>query len=85
MPMILAAQTVEPFGVRLKRLRKVAGLRQNVLAEYAGMSQPYISLLERGERDPLMIQVGMVLRLCQVLGLSVEDLLSGNDQPAALE
>lgn len=38
------------FGQYLKSLRKAAKLSMAVLAEQSGVSQPYISQIERGER-----------------------------------
>ncbi|WP_176706372.1 helix-turn-helix domain-containing protein [Paenibacillus hemerocallicola] len=38
------------FGQYLKSLRKTAKLSMAVLAEQSGVSQPYISQIERGER-----------------------------------
>lgn len=40
----------EAFGQRLRRLRDVAGITQEELAERAGLSRNAISALERGER-----------------------------------
>jgi predicted ATPase/transcriptional regulator with XRE-family HTH domain len=39
-----------PFGVRLKKLREVAGLTQEELASRAGLTAKAVSALERGER-----------------------------------
>ncbi|HEV2462074.1 MAG TPA: AAA family ATPase, partial [Ktedonobacterales bacterium] len=41
------------FGALLKRSRRAAGLTQEQLAERAGYSAIFISLLERGERRPV--------------------------------
>jgi transcriptional regulator with XRE-family HTH domain/tetratricopeptide (TPR) repeat protein len=41
------------FGDALKRYRRAAGLTQEMLAERAGYSTVYVSMLERGQRAPL--------------------------------
>jgi tetratricopeptide (TPR) repeat protein/transcriptional regulator with XRE-family HTH domain len=41
-----------PFGELLKQYRRAAGLTQEMLAERAGYSTVYVSMLERGRRQP---------------------------------
>ncbi|WP_370963151.1 helix-turn-helix domain-containing protein [Amycolatopsis sp. cg9] len=41
---------MESFGVRLRRLRRAAGMTQELLAEAAGLSAQAVGALERGER-----------------------------------
>jgi predicted ATPase/class 3 adenylate cyclase len=52
---VIAMTTAQPlpFGALLKRLRRAHGLTQEELAERAGYSPIYISMLERGARMPL--------------------------------
>jgi transcriptional regulator with XRE-family HTH domain len=40
------------FGANLKHCRKAAGFTQEQLAYLAGLHPTYVSLLERGERNP---------------------------------
>ena len=66
----------EMLGKRLKLARTAKGLNQDELAEKVGLrSSSYISMLERGERQPSM----RVLRqLAEVLGVTPEYLLDGH-------
>lgn len=49
----MATEQPLPFGILLKRDRRAAGLSQAELAERAGYSVVYLSMLERGARAPL--------------------------------
>lgn len=40
------------FADWLREARKESGRKTKPLAEAAGLSQPYVSMLEKGERDP---------------------------------
>ena len=53
------------FGGILRRLRRDAKLTHEQLAERAECHPTYISLVERGKRNP---SLDMVLRLSQALG-----------------
>jgi transcriptional regulator with XRE-family HTH domain/tetratricopeptide (TPR) repeat protein len=64
-----------PFGVALKRARRGARLTQAQLAERAGFSVVYISMLERGTRQPQRTTVDL---LADALALTA-------DERAALE
>src|SRR5262245_55261000 len=58
------------FGVALKRARRAAHLTQAQLAERAGFSVVYISMLERGTRQP---QRSTAALLVEALDLSSAD------------
>ena len=49
-----------PFGALLKRLRRAKDLTQEKLAEQAGYSPIYVSMLERGARRPLASTVALL-------------------------
>lgn len=58
---------VKVFGKVLTELRKNAGLSQEKLAELAGYDRTYISLLERGLRQPTLTTI---FNLSKALGLN---------------
>lgn len=61
------------LGQAIKRLRTKQRLTQAQLAERAGVSQPYLSQLEAGQkREPA---VRIIHRIAKVLGVRIEDLL----------
>jgi DNA-binding XRE family transcriptional regulator len=55
--------------------RLAAGLYQRQLAQAMGSSQATVGQLERGDRGAYL---KTILRLCEVLGVAPEDLLSGH-------
>ncbi len=58
------------FGTLLKRFRHAAGLTQEALAGRGGYSPVYVSMLERGRRQPLPATVQL---LAEALNLPVHD------------
>jgi len=62
----------ELFGAAVRRLRLERGLTQEDLAEAAGLSQRYVSVLERGENSPTL---NVIFRLCHALDVSPMELL----------
>lgn len=61
---------MENIGKTIKELRKKFGIVQEQLAEDIGISQSYLSLIERGEREPslsLIRDVSKVLRVPEQL------------------
>ena len=60
------------FGAAVRRAREQRGIAQNVIADAAGISVTYLSLVERGENTPTLT---VVFRLCDALGVSPSDLL----------
>ena len=59
-------------GRNAARLRGDAGLTQEQLAERSGLSQQYISGLERGKRNPTIVTL---YELASALGVSHVELL----------
>ena len=60
------------FGKGLRTLRKTRGWSQEVLAEKAGLHPTYIGGIERGERNPSLINL---VRLAKALRLSLSELM----------
>lgn len=63
--------------MRIKELRKAAGLTQRELGEIVGASDVSISFYERGEQSP---DVEMLKKLATALNTSVDALLDHNQQ-----
>ncbi|TYQ28547.1 helix-turn-helix domain-containing protein [Pseudanabaena sp. UWO310] len=59
---------------QIKKRRKSLGLSQEKLAEKCGFDRTYISLLERSARNPSYLNLK---KLCNGLGISLSELLSG--------
>lgn len=64
-----------PFSVRLSDARKARNLSQTRLAKLANVSNAAISLLEKGDRDPML---SVAVKLARALDVSV-DYLAGTD------
>lgn len=59
-------------GKRIRDARVAKGLTQEQLAELAGVSPSYISVVERGIKSP---QLDTFVPLCNALGVSADTLL----------
>ena len=62
------------FGDNLRRFRKVQGLSQEKLGEYAGLHRTYVGAVERGERN---ISLENIVRLARALKITAAQLLQG--------
>lgn len=60
------------FGMNVKRLRKERGYSQNEFAIVAGLTQAYLSRVERGLANP---QLDIINKIANGLGISIEELL----------
>jgi transcriptional regulator with XRE-family HTH domain len=56
--------TLLKFGHTLRKTRMLSGVSQEDLANAAGLDRTYISLLERGKRNPSLT---CIVKLCQIL------------------
>lgn len=60
-------------GRNLNRIRKERGLTQEQLAERSGLSQQYLSGLERGRRNPTVVTL---FEIASALGVSHVELVN---------
>lgn len=65
-------EILSSFGKRLHKQRTDLNLSQEKLAEIAGFDRTYISLLERGIRNPSLVNI---FRLAKALNTSPDKLL----------
>jgi transcriptional regulator with XRE-family HTH domain len=64
--------TLTKFGNNLRKLRTERGLSQEKLALELEFDRTYISLLERGKRNPSLITLN---KIAERLGVDVRELL----------
>jgi transcriptional regulator with XRE-family HTH domain len=62
------------FGANLRHCRKAAGFTQEQLAHLADLHPTYVSLLERGQRNP---GFEITTKLIGSLGIQADDLYRG--------
>ena len=63
---------ITQFGKRIRQLRQARGLSQEKLAELTGFHRTYIGMIERGERNLSLSNIGVFARIFE---LSVSELL----------
>ena len=63
---------IDAFGKRIRRLRTDRGLSQEQLAELTGFHRTYIGMIERGERNLSLSNIGV---FAKVFEMSVSELL----------
>ena len=64
-------KSLVPFGQGIRARREMLGISQEKLAERCGFDRTYISMLERGTRNPSLLNV---VKLAKGLGTSVSEL-----------
>ena len=64
------------FGSNVRTARAARGLSQERLAEASGLDRTYVSGVERGIRNPSLVNI---CRLAGALGCHTNDLFSGVD------
>lgn len=50
------------FGARIKQLRQEKGLTQEQFAQKCGLHKNYIGMIERGERNPSLINIEVIAK-----------------------
>lgn len=68
---------IEIFGKVLRELRDGNGVSQEKLAEYCDLDRTYISLLERGLRQPT---ITTIFKLANALNISPSQLIAKVEQ-----
>jgi transcriptional regulator with XRE-family HTH domain len=70
----------QALGQALRKLRTGRGWTQADLAQYAGMDRSFVSLIELGRNSP---SVGMLVRLCQALGVPTAEVIGDMERRVA--
>jgi len=65
--------TIQNFGDRVRRLRKVRGHSQEAFAHLADLDRTYVGGIERGERNP---RLKVIIRIAETLDIPVADLFT---------
>ena len=76
LPVLELADVSARVATSLRALRRARALSQHELAQVAGVTASAISQAERGERG---LSLATLVRLSSALGLTVDDLLHGED------
>ncbi|HEX6278627.1 MAG TPA: helix-turn-helix transcriptional regulator, partial [Pyrinomonadaceae bacterium] len=69
---MLGQPLIDEFGKRIRTLRTDRGLSQEQLAELTGFHRTYIGMIERGERNLSLSNIGM---FAKVFEMSVSQLM----------
>jgi transcriptional regulator with XRE-family HTH domain len=62
------------FGDRVREARRDRGFSQELLAERSGLHRTYIGTVERGERNPALVNL---VRIADALEIDVSSLMRG--------
>jgi len=63
---------LENFGQQIKKLRNEKNLTQEQFAKKCGLHKNYIGMVERGERNPSLINIELIAK---GLEISISDLM----------
>ena len=66
-------QVMQAFGHELRKARNAVGVSQEKLALQVGLDRTYISMLERGLRQPSLTTI---FRLCEALEIDSVELVA---------
>lgn len=70
------------FGLGLRIARKDAGLTQEQLANAADVDRTFVSMIERGERQPI---IRVLFKVAEALGVSPGSLIDQTEQRTKLD
>ena len=76
-----AAVEPDPLGARIRQLRQTRGLTLRDLAERAGVTESFLSQVERGLASP---SISSLRRIASSLGESIGSLFDGESEPGVL-
>ena len=62
-----------PFGAALRRLRRAAGMSQELLGLEAGVQRNFVSLIELGHNQPT---IATISKLARALGMKPSELVA---------
>ena len=71
----------ETIGNRISRYRKIKGMTQEDLAGKMGVSSQAVS---KWENDASCPDISLLPKLCQILGITADELLTGNEPEVRL-
>ena len=71
----MKTEHLKRFGAHIRYLRNQQQLSQEQLAEKAGMHRTYIGMVERGERNPALLNL---IRLAEALEVSLTSVMDFN-------
>ena len=75
----MKTEYLKRFGAHVRHLRNLKQLSQEQLAEKAGMHRTYIGMVERGERNPALLNL---IRLAEALEVELTQLMDfDTDKP----
>lgn len=60
------------FGEAVRRAREQRGMKQNQLADAAGLTAPYLNVLEHGGNTPTLT---VIFRICDALEMNPAELI----------
>lgn len=66
MPQKVNKKLLNDFGSRIRELRRARGLSQERLAELTGFHRTYIGMIERGERNLSLSNIGVFAKIFEM-------------------